>query len=155
VDVRCLLQASTSRVVDGDTSLPMSEVCDRAARIARTLAGHGVVTETPVGLCVGRGIGMLTALLGVWWAGGAYVPLDPGFPEARLAAMARGAGLRIIISDEAHGDLARSVADGAEVICVDDARPGARACRRARLRHLHLRLDRAAKGRRRRAPGRH
>jgi amino acid adenylation domain-containing protein len=34
--------------------------------------------------------------------------------------MARGAGLRIIVSDAAHRDLARSVADGAEVICVDD-----------------------------------
>ena len=120
VDVRRLLQASTSSVIDGDGALPMSEVCDRAARIARTLADHGVGTETPVGLCVGRGIGMLTALLGVWWAGGAYVPLDPGFPAARLAAMARGAGLRIVISDAAHRDLARSVADGAAVICVDD-----------------------------------
>jgi amino acid adenylation domain-containing protein len=95
-------------------------VRDRAARIARTLAGHGVVTQTPVGLCVGRGTGMLTSLLGVWQAGGAYVPLDPGFPAARLAAMARGAGLRIVISDTAHRDLARSVADGATVICVDD-----------------------------------
>ena len=56
----------------------------------------------------------------MWWAGGAYVPLDPGFPEARLAAMARGAGLRIILSDAAHRDLARSVADGATVICIDD-----------------------------------
>src|ERR1022692_2258563 len=119
-DVRRLLQASTSRVIDGDGTVSMSEVCDRAARIARTLADHGVVTETPVGLCVGRGTGMLTALPGVWWAGGAYVPLDPGFPAARLAAMARGAGLRIIISHAAHRDLARSVADGAAVICVDD-----------------------------------
>ena len=120
VDVRRLLQASTSQVIDADGALPMSEVCDRAARIARTLAGHGVVTETPVGLCVGRGTGMLTSLLGVWWAGGAYVPLDPGFPAARLAAMARGAGLQIVISDAAHRDLARSVAGGATVICVDD-----------------------------------
>ena len=120
MDVRRLLQASASRVIDGDGALPMSEVCDRAARIARTLADRGVGPETPVGLCVGRGTGMLTALLGVWWAGGAYVPLDPGFPAARLAAMARGAGLRIIISDAAHRDLARSVADGAAVICVDD-----------------------------------
>jgi amino acid adenylation domain-containing protein len=119
-DVRRLLQASTSRVIDGDGTVSMSEVCDRAARLARTLADHGVVTETPVGLCVGRGTGMLTSLLGVWWASGAYVPLDPGFPQARLAAMARGAGLRIIISDAAHHDLARSVADGAAVICVDD-----------------------------------
>jgi amino acid adenylation domain-containing protein len=98
----------------------MSEVCDRAARIARTLADRGVGTETLVGLCVERGTGMLAALLGVWWAGGAYVPLDPGFPQARLAAMARGAGLRMIISDAAHRDLARSVADGAAVICLDD-----------------------------------
>jgi amino acid adenylation domain-containing protein len=120
VDVRRLLQASASRVIDGDETLPMSQVCDRAARIARSLADRGVGTETLVGLCVDRGIGMLVALLGVWWAGGAYVPLDPGFPEARLAAMARGAGLRFIISDAAHRDLARSVADGAAVICVDD-----------------------------------
>ncbi len=119
-DVRTLLQASASRVIDGDGAASMTEVCDRAARIARTLTGHGVVTETPVGLCTGRGAGMLAALLGVWWAGAAYVPLDPGFPEARLAAMARGAGLRIIVTDAAHRDLARSVADGATVICIDD-----------------------------------
>ena len=120
VDIRRLLQASTSRVIDGDGALPISQVCDRAARFARTLADRGVGPDTPVGLCVERGTGLLTALLGVWWAGGAYVPLDPGFPQARLAAMARGAGLRIIISDSAHGDLARSVADGAAVICIDD-----------------------------------
>ncbi len=97
VDVRQLLQASASRVIDGDGAVSMSQVCDRAARIARALAGRGVGPDTRVGLCVGRDTGMLAALLGVWWAGGAYVPLDPAFPKARLAAMARAAGLRIII----------------------------------------------------------
>ena len=71
----------------------MSEVCDRAARLASLLADRGVGPETLVGICVDRGIDMLTALLAVWWAGGAYVPLDPGFPQARLAAMSRGADL--------------------------------------------------------------
>jgi amino acid adenylation domain-containing protein len=120
VDVRDLLRGSPSRVIDGDGDLPVSEVCDRAARLARTLAGRGVGAETLVGICVDRGAGMLTALLGVWWAGGTYVPLDPGFPQARLTAMARGAGLRLIVSDSANRDLARSVAGEAEVICVDD-----------------------------------
>jgi amino acid adenylation domain-containing protein len=120
VDVRRLLQASTSRVIGGGEVVPMSEVCDRAARFARTLASRGVGTDTPVGLCVERGIDMLAALLGVWWAGGGYVPLDPAFPKARLALMASRAGLRIIISDSAHRDLARSVAQDAEVICIDD-----------------------------------
>ena len=120
VDVLALLRASTSQVIDGEQALPMSEVRDRAARIARVLAGHGVGTDTLVGLCVGRGIGMLSALLGVWWAGGAYVPLDPGFPEGRLAAMARGAGLQIIISDAEHAGLAKAVSADATIIGVDD-----------------------------------
>jgi amino acid adenylation domain-containing protein len=120
VDVLPALQASQSRVIDGNGELPMSEVCDRAARLARTLAGRGVGQEALVGICVERGAGMLTALLAVWWAGGAYVPLDPGFPQARLAAMSRGASLRIIVSDAANRDLAQSVAESAEVICVDD-----------------------------------
>ena len=120
VDIRRLLMTSPSLVIDGAEQVPMSQVCDRAARLARTLADRGVGTETLVGICVGRGAGMLTALLAVWWAGGAYVPLDPGFPQARLAAMSRGAGLRIIISDSPNRDLAQSVAESAEVIGVDD-----------------------------------
>ena len=120
VDIRNLLRASPSRVIDGSEDLPMSEVCDRAARLARTLANRGVGTETLVGICVERGVGMLTAMLAVWWAGGAYVPLDPSFPEARLKAMAPGASLRIIISDSANCALALSVAGRAEVIRLDD-----------------------------------
>jgi amino acid adenylation domain-containing protein len=120
VDIRDLLRASPSRIIDGGGDLPMSEVCDRAARLARTLADRGAGTETLVGICVERGVGMLTALLAVWWAGGAYVPLDPSFPVARLKAMAQGASLRIIISDSAKCDLALSVAGRAEVIRLDD-----------------------------------
>ena len=126
-DVLRLLQGSPSLVIDGSREMPMSEVCDRAARLASLLAGRGVGPETLVGICVDRGIGMLTALLAVWWAGGAYVPLDPGFPPARLSAMGRGADLRLIISDSANSELARSVTEGAEVIAVDDPAVGALA----------------------------
>ena len=119
-DIRDLLRASPSRVIDDREDLLMSEVCDRAARLARTLANRGVGPETLVGICVGRRVGMLTAMLAIWWAGGAYVPLDPGFPEARLTAMAQSASLRLIISDSANCDLARSVAERSEVIRLDD-----------------------------------
>ncbi|HEY2550136.1 MAG TPA: amino acid adenylation domain-containing protein [Streptosporangiaceae bacterium] len=119
-DARRLVQASPSRVVDTSGELPVSAVCDRASRVARRLADHGAGQETLVGLCTGRGTGMLTGLLGVWWAGGAYVPLDPDLPAARLAAMAGLAGLRVIITDAAHRELARSVAGSAELICLDD-----------------------------------
>jgi non-ribosomal peptide synthetase component F len=121
MDLRRVLQASTSRVSGGDATVAMSQVCDRAARIAHTLADQGVGPETLVGLCLGRSAGMLAALLAVWWAGGAYVPLDVASPPARLTAMARGAGLRTILCDAAHRELAGSVAGEATVICIDDA----------------------------------
>src|SRR5581483_3927667 len=63
-DVRAAI-TSASRVIDGDQTVSMAEVCDRAARIARTLADAGVGPETLVGLCLERGVGMLSALLGV------------------------------------------------------------------------------------------
>jgi amino acid adenylation domain-containing protein len=128
-DVRALLQASASRVLDSAGSTSMAEVCERAGRLARVLADRGVGLETPVGLCLERGAPMLSALLAVWWAGGAYVPLDPDFPRSRLAAMAKGAGARIVITDEAHRELAASIvsgstsdegAAGAEVLGVED-----------------------------------
>ena len=120
VDIRDLIRASPSRIIDSDGDRPVSEVADRAARLARTLADRGVGPDTLAGICVERGAGMLTAMLAVWWAGGAYVPLDPSFPAARLTAMAQGATLPIIISDSANRDLARSVAGQAEVIRLDD-----------------------------------
>jgi amino acid adenylation domain-containing protein len=119
-DVLSLLMASTSQVIDGSGSASMSQVCDRAARIAGMLAGLGVSTESLVGICTDRSAGMLAAIAGVWWAGAAYVPLDPGFPQARLAAMARGADLPIIISDSANRELASTIAVQAKVVCVDD-----------------------------------
>ncbi|MDQ1744166.1 MAG: hypothetical protein QOE23_2505, partial [Pseudonocardiales bacterium] len=122
LDVRALLRAAGSRVVDGAESAPMAEVCQRAARLARVLAEHGVGLETPVGLCLERGVGMLSALLAVWWAGGAYVPLDPDFPRSRLAAMARGAGARIVLTDQANRELAGSLVEGAEVLDIADPR---------------------------------
>jgi amino acid adenylation domain-containing protein len=120
VDLWSVLSASASRVLDGEGSVQVKELCQRAAQLGQVLAGRGVGPDKLVGLCVERGIDMLTALLAVWWAGGAYVPLDPGFPPARLTAMASDARLEIVISDHTYRDLARTVADGAAVICVDD-----------------------------------
>jgi amino acid adenylation domain-containing protein len=118
-DIRPVLAASMSRVHDSTGAWAMADLCDRAARVARVLADQGVGPETPVGLCVERGAGMLAALFAVWWAGGAYVPLDPDSPPARLSAMAGCVGLRFIIADRVHGELARSLLDELTIIDID------------------------------------
>lgn len=119
LDVLRSLQESTATVTDGAGTVPVPTVCDRAARLARTLAEHGVGPDTRVGVCADRGIGMLTALLGVWWAGGAIVPLESDFPLPRLEIIAREAGLRLVVTDGDHAKLAGSLGRDLAVITLE------------------------------------
>ena len=70
-------------------------------------------------MCADRGIGMLTALLGVLWAGGAIVPLEPDAPLPRLEIMARDAGLRLVVADGDHAKLAGLLGGDLVVITLE------------------------------------
>lgn len=122
-DILRSLRESTATVTDGAGTVPVQAVCDRAARLARTLTEHGVGPDTRVGVCARRGIGMLTALLAVWWAGGAIVALEPDFPLPRLEIMAREAGLRLVVSDGDHARLAGSL--GGDLVVITPERHAA------------------------------
>jgi amino acid adenylation domain-containing protein len=103
----------------GATTLP--QVCARASRLARRLAEQGAGPDTVIGVCLGRGIGMLEAVLAAWWTGGAYVPLDPTLPEARLAVMVQDADARLIVCDGERAALARRLGGtGRSVVPIDD-----------------------------------
>lgn len=119
-DVLRSLRKSTATVTDGAGTVPVPAVCDQAARLARALSEHGVGSDTRVGVCADRGTGMLTALLGVWWAGGSVVPLEPDFPLPRLEAIARDAGLRLVVSDSDHAKLAGSL--GGDLVVITPQR---------------------------------
>ncbi|HEX6873876.1 MAG TPA: non-ribosomal peptide synthetase, partial [Micromonosporaceae bacterium] len=67
--------------------------------------------DGPVGVLCQHGVTTITALLAALAAGSAYVPLDPVFPAQRLATILADAGVRAVLADGAHTDLARSLAD--------------------------------------------
>jgi amino acid adenylation domain-containing protein len=77
------------------------ELQRRSNRLAHRLRALGVRPDSLVGLCVERSLEMVAGILGILKAGGAYLPLDPANPPARLAAMARDAGLQIVVAGEA------------------------------------------------------
>ena len=74
-------------VVFGDAVVSYRELDGRAGRLAGFLAAAGAGPESVVGLCLPRGVQMLTAVLAVWKAGAAYLPVDPELPAERAGFM--------------------------------------------------------------------
>ncbi len=85
-----------------------------AADLARPL-----VPDTRIGLCLERGLGLITAILAVLKASGAYVALDPDHPDERLAFMAQDSDCALIVStSELSGKVC--TIPGARLVLLDD-----------------------------------
>jgi amino acid adenylation domain-containing protein len=88
-----LIAAQATRTPDaiavtcGGTWVSYGQLLGQATRLAWVLAARGAGPEAVVGLCLERGVEMVTALLGTWLAGAAYLPLDPAYPAERIAWM--------------------------------------------------------------------
>src|SRR6266567_971516 len=112
-------------VASGDGCLTYRALMERAGRLAGYLRERGAGPESVVGLCLGRGAGMVTGVLAAWVAGAAYLPLDPGYPAARLAFMLADSRARLLVSDGAGQVAGLEVPAGVAVVRLDD--PAVRA----------------------------
>jgi syringomycin synthetase protein SyrE len=82
----------------GDQSVTYAELNRKANQLARYLRTRGVGPDQLVGLCLERGIEMLTSVVGIWKAGGAYVPLSTNYPAERMAAILQDAGPGLVLT---------------------------------------------------------
>ncbi|MFE0652991.1 amino acid adenylation domain-containing protein [Streptomyces sp. NPDC059534] len=74
------------------------ELDRRVCVLAGVLRGRGVGPEVRVGVCLGRGVDVVVAVLAVWRAGGVAVPLDPGYPVGRLGFMVDDAAPALVVT---------------------------------------------------------
>lgn len=86
-----------------DQAVTYAELNARANQLAHYLRGLGVGSDSLVGLCADRSVGMVVGLLGILKAGGAYLPLDPGYPPDRLAFMLADSGATVLVSQRELG----------------------------------------------------
>jgi amino acid adenylation domain-containing protein len=84
-------------LVFGNGSMSYAELDRRSNALAWLLRRRGVGTDTPVGVAIERGPGLVVALLAVLKAGGAYVPIHIGTPAPRVAAALTAAGARLVL----------------------------------------------------------
>lgn len=97
-------------LVVGDERLTYAELGERVRRAAAELRRCGAGPEKLVGVCLERGVDLVTALLAVLESGAAYVPLDPAYPAERLGFMCEDAGVALLVS---RGELAARLPQGA------------------------------------------
>jgi len=67
----------------------------------RTLYKEDILPDTPIGICLNRGVGALVAILGILKAGCAYLPLDPEYPAERLRFMMDDALAPLVVTEAA------------------------------------------------------
>nr|BFE75845.1 hypothetical protein GCM10020092_091460 [Actinoplanes digitatis] len=139
--------AAAALTHDGVT-LSYAELDGRVSAVARGLRARGAGPESIVGLAMPRGIDMVVALFAVLRAGAAYLPLDLDLLGRAPAGhdRRRGAAARARIAG-------RAVPGGRRAVAGRLRAGHARAAGPAGVRHLHLRVDRAAQGRRHAVPG--
>ena len=86
----------------GEDQFTYGQVERRSNQLAHYLRRLGVGPGVRVGICLGRSLDMIVALLGVLKAGGAYIPLDPNYPRDRLCYMLEDGGARIVLTKQEH-----------------------------------------------------
>ena len=139
------------------TELTYAELNARANRLARHLRRLGAGPDSVVALFLERSSVLVETLLASLKAGAAYAVLEPGLPGRRIAAMLEDLRSPVVVTTAAlAASLPREAAG--RVLCLDrlDRDTGIFAGessadlegedtpRLARLRRLHLRLDRPA-----------
>ncbi|MEU8924561.1 amino acid adenylation domain-containing protein [Kitasatospora sp. NPDC048545] len=77
---------------------------ERAARLAALLAGAGVGRGDRAGLCLGRSVDLVAAVLAVWRLGAAYVPVDPDYPASRIEFVLKDADVPLVLTDPGSTD---------------------------------------------------
>jgi amino acid adenylation domain-containing protein len=99
-----LFEAQAARTPDrlavslGAGALTYRQLDERANRLARHLLGNGVRPGELVGLCCGRSLELVVAILATLKAGAGYLPLDPSYPAERLALAVEDSGVGVVVA---------------------------------------------------------
>jgi amino acid adenylation domain-containing protein len=94
---------------------------ERANQLAYQLQRLGVKADTLVPLYTGRGIAMMTGILGILKAGGVYVPIDTAFPEDRISYMLDDTLASVAVSFGEYAGHLQSLSGGyMEIVDLDN-----------------------------------
>ena len=89
----------------------------RSTQLARYIKDMDLAEHTIIGICLGRSIEMVIAILAIFKSGMSYLPLDPFYPTSRLDYILTDSQTSLVIADT-HSKMMLS--EAVEVIDLDD-----------------------------------
>lgn len=98
------------------------ELDQRSGQVAAYLLEHGLQPEDRVAVCMPKGPGSITALLGIIKAGGVYVPVAPDYPEDRRDFMVRDSGSKWVLTQAQTQELVAEA--GAPTVILENILKG-------------------------------
>ncbi|WP_199609986.1 non-ribosomal peptide synthetase [Flocculibacter collagenilyticus] len=74
----------STAAVFNEQQLTYQHLQQQADQVAAFLQAQGIKSGASVGVCLQRGLSMLSTILGIMKTGATYIPLDPNYPSSRL-----------------------------------------------------------------------
>ncbi|MCK9395481.1 MAG: amino acid adenylation domain-containing protein [Methylobacter sp.] len=99
-------------------SLSYRELDRHSSKLAGYLLKQGVAEADMVGVCMGRGLQMITAMLAILKAGAVYVPIAPDYPEQRIRHLLDDSSIKLLMTEEKQRDSISALASGQGCTCL-------------------------------------
>jgi amino acid adenylation domain-containing protein/FkbM family methyltransferase len=100
-----------------DKTMTYAELNSSANQLAHYLIQQGVSLETPVAICLERGVELIIGLLAILKAGGCYVPFDAQYPKLRQEFMWQDTAVEYLLTQNKFISQLPKIK---YTICVDD-----------------------------------
>jgi amino acid adenylation domain-containing protein len=107
-DEQAAVRPDAAALIAGSEVVTYGELSRRANSLACQLRSLGAGPEVRVALLLDRSPELIASIFAVLESGAAYVPLDPEYPPARLAAILKDSGARILLT---RSDLAGALGE--------------------------------------------
>ncbi|MEO6733667.1 MAG: amino acid adenylation domain-containing protein [Ferruginibacter sp.] len=101
-----------------DEKVTYRELNALSNQLAHYLRSKGVTTNSIVPICIGPGINMIVAIIGILKAGAAYVPIDTAYPLERIQYMLTDVGSPMLVCSKAISDTLKN--QSIEMIVLDE-----------------------------------
>ncbi len=92
-------------VISYQNRISYGELEQKSSCLAREIKSKGIGTDDTVGLCMGRSIDLIIAMIAIIKSGATYVPLDPDLPSKRLLFIIDDADIKLTITHTNYQDL--------------------------------------------------